>query len=43
MREVTLFTVSGKNLHDDNVYALAMLSDFIGNGIKCVTVGKRLF
>ena len=43
MREVTLFTVSGKNLHDDSVDTLAMLSDFIGNGIKCVTVGKRLF
>ena len=26
MREVTLFTVSGKNLHDDSVDALAMLS-----------------
>lgn len=24
MREVTLFTVSGKNLHDDSVDALAM-------------------
>lgn len=42
MREVTLFTVSGKNLHDDSVDALAMLSDFIGNGIKCVSVGRRL-
>ena len=42
MWEITLFTVSGKNLHDDSVDALAMLSDFIGNGIKCVSVGRRL-
>ena len=42
MREITLFTVSGKNLHDDSVDALAMLSDFMGNGIKVVSVGKRL-
>ena len=42
MREVSLFTVSGKNLHDDSVDALAMLSNFIGNGIKCVSVGRRL-
>jgi len=42
MREITLFTVSGKNLHDDSVDALAMLSDFIGNGIKSVSVGRRL-
>lgn len=43
MREMTLFTVSGKNLHDDSVDGLAMLSDFLGNGIKSVTVGRRLF
>lgn len=42
MREIPLFTVSGKNLHDDSVDALAMLSDFMGNGIKVVTVGRRL-
>ena len=34
MRELTLFTVSGKNLHDDAPDACAMLVDFIGNGIK---------
>lgn len=32
MREVTLFTVSGKNLHDDSVDGLAMLSDLSGTG-----------
>ena len=42
MREVTLFTVSGKNLHDDSVDALVMLSDFIGNGIKTVSVGEEV-
>lgn len=40
MREMTLFTVSGKNLHDDSVDGLA---DFWGNGMKCVSVGRRLF
>lgn len=43
MREVTLFTVSGKNLHNDSVDGLAMLSDFLGNGVKCVSVGHRLY
>ncbi len=43
MRELTLFTVSGKNLHDDAPDACAMLVDFIGSGIKTVTVAKRPF
>lgn len=43
MRELTLFTVSGKNLHDDAPDACAMLVDFIGNGVKMVTVAKRVF
>ena len=33
MRELTLFTVSGKNLHDDAHDSLAMLTDFISVGI----------
>ncbi len=37
-----MFNVSRKNLHDDSVDALAMLSDFVGKGIKCVSVGRRL-
>ena len=43
MREVTMFTISGKNLHDDSVDSLAMLSDFMSNGIKTVTIAKRPF
>jgi len=43
MRERTLFTVSGKNLHDDAPDACAMLVDFITGGIKMVTVGRRPF
>jgi len=43
MRELTLFTVSGKNLHDDAPDSLAMLTDFITGGIKMVTVAKRPF
>lgn len=43
MRELTLFTVSGKNLHDDAPAACAMLVDFISGGIKTVTVVRRPF
>ena len=43
MREVTMFTVSGKNLHDDAPDSLAMMVDFMTAGIKIVTVGKRPF
>jgi predicted phage terminase large subunit-like protein len=43
MRELTLFTVSGKNLHDDAADSLAMLVDFLTSGVKVVTVAKRLF
>ena len=43
MRELTLFTVSGKNLHDDAADSLAMLVDFLSTGIKTVTVMKRPF
>jgi predicted phage terminase large subunit-like protein len=43
MRELTLFTVSGKNLHDDAPDSLAMLVDFMSGGNKVVTVAKRPF
>lgn len=43
MREVTMFTVSGKNLHDDAPDSLAMLVDFMSTGVKTVTVARRLF
>jgi len=41
MRELTLFTVSGKNLHDDAPDSLAMLVDFLATGLKYVTVARR--
>ena len=41
MRELTLFTVSSKKLHDDASDSLAMLTDFITGGIKMVKVAKR--
>jgi predicted phage terminase large subunit-like protein len=43
MRELTTFTVSGKNLHDDAPDSLAMLVDFLSNGVKAITVAKRPF
>ena len=43
MRELALFTVSGKNLHDDAPDACAMLVDFISGGVKMVTVARRPF
>jgi predicted phage terminase large subunit-like protein len=43
MRELTLFTVSGKNIHDDAPDSCAMLVDFLTNGTRIVTVAKRPF
>ena len=43
MREVTMFTVSGKNPHDDSVDSLSMLEDFRTSGVKVVTVARRPF
>lgn len=43
MNEVTGFSFTSKNLHDDAPDSLAMLADYLGSGIKSVTVAKRLF
>ena len=43
MRELTMFTVSGKNLHDDAPDSMAMLVDFLSNGVKVVSVMRRPF
>lgn len=43
MRELTMFTMSGKNLHDDAPDSMAMLADFMSGGVKVVTVAKRPF
>lgn len=43
MNEMTSFSFTTKNLHDDAADSLAMLADFLSGGIKVVTVGKRPF
>jgi len=43
MNELTGFSFTSKNLHDDAPDSMAMLADYLGNGIKSVTVAKRLF
>lgn len=44
MNEVTMFTQSGKNVHDDAPDSLAMLADMMyGGSVARVTFAKRLF
>lgn len=43
MNELTGFSFTTKNLHDDAPDSLAMLADYLSGGIKSVTVAKRLF
>ncbi len=43
MNELTGFSFTTKNLHDDAPDSLAMLADYLGNGIKSVSVARRLF
>ena len=43
MNEVTGFSFTTKNLHDDAPDSLAMLADYLNNGIKSVSVAKRPF
>ena len=43
MNELTGFSFTTKNLHDDAPDSLAMLADYLAGGIKSVSVGKRLF
>ena len=43
MNELTGFSFTTKNVHDDAADSLAMLADYLGNGIKSVSVAKRLF
>ena len=43
MGEVNGFSFTTKNLHDDAPDSLAMLADYLSNGIKSVTVAKRPF
>ena len=43
MNELTGFSFTSKNLHDDAPDSLAMLVDYLSNGVKSVTVAKRPF
>lgn len=43
MSELTSFSFTTKNLHDDAPDSLAMLVDYLANGIKSVTVARRPF
>lgn len=43
MRELTGFSFTAKNLHDDAPDSLAQLVDYLSNGIKSVSVMKRPF
>lgn len=43
MNELTGFSFTTKNVHDDAADSLAMLADYLGNGIKSVSVARRLF
>ena len=43
MNEVTGFSFTTKNLHDDAPDSPAMLADYLNNGIKSASVAKRPF
>ena len=43
MNELTSFSFTMKNLHDDAADSLAMLADYLGNGQKFVSVARRPF
>ena len=43
MNELTGFSFTTKNLHDDAPDSLAMLADYLTSGVKSVTVARRPF
>ena len=43
MDEMTGFSFTSKNLHDDAADSMAMLADYDGRGVKCVSATKRPF
>ena len=43
MNELTSFSFTSKNLHDDAADSMAMLADYLSRGIKVVSVGMRPF
>ena len=43
MNEITGFSFTTKNLHDDAADSLSMLEDFRITGVKSISVAKRIF
>ena len=43
MSELTSFSYTTKNLHDDAPDSMAMLADYLSSGIKTVSIGRRPF
>ena len=43
MSELTGFSFTTKNIHDDAPDSLAMLADYLSAGVKSITVARRLF
>lgn len=43
MSELTGFSFTTKNVHDDAADSLAMLADYLAAGVKTVSIGRRLF
>ena len=43
MNELTGFSFTTKNLHDDAPDSLAAMADYLSHGIKSISVGKRIF
>lgn len=43
MNELTGFSFTTKNLHDDAADSMAMLADYLNGGMKTISVGKRPF
>lgn len=43
MSELTSFSFTVKNKHDDAADSMAMLADYLSHGIKTVSVARRLF
>lgn len=43
MNELTGFSFTTKNLHDDAPDSMAMLADYLSSGIKSVSIGRRPF
>lgn len=43
MDELTTFTFTGKNLHDDAADSMSMLVDYMTGGIKSIQIFKRFF